>query len=156
MKLGLAKNLKLKLYGQAAYNFKGGARDAQEYANPTVAGYTTARGLDGTTDKLAFSTGFTLGTDYQIKKNGDFVFLAEYWQVGLGSVDPNLNDSDWNFSRLGFRGVKIAASYGFYSWLIGSVTYYGSTNLGSEKNLNIAAGNYNASQIIQFDLTTRF
>ena len=41
---------------------------------------------------------------------------AEYRQVGLGSVDPNLNDSDWNFSRLGFRGIKVAGSYGFYPW----------------------------------------
>ena len=71
-------------------------------------------------------------------------------------MDPNLNDSDWNFSRLGFRGIKIAGSYGFYSWLIGTVTYYGSNNLGSEKNLNIGVGNYNASHIIQFDLTTKF
>ncbi len=147
VKLGLGKNLKLKLYGQAAYNFKGGSRDTQEYNQPT---------LDSTTDKLAFSTGFTIGSDYQIKKNGDYVFLAEYRQVGLGSVDPNLNDSDWNFSRLGFRGIKVAGSYGFYSWLIGTVTYYGSNNLGSEKNLNIGVGNYNTSHIIQFDLTTKF
>lgn len=146
VKLGLGP-VKLKVYGQAAYNFQGGARDSQEYGLP---------GLDGITDKVAFATGFTIGSDYQIKKKGDYVFLAEYRQVGLGSVDPNLNDSDWNFSRLGFRGVKIAGSYGFYSWLIATVTYYGSNNLGDEKNLNIPVGNYNASHIIQFDLTTRF
>ncbi len=156
VKLGLGSKLKLKVYGQAAYNLYGGRRIAQEYANPTVTGFATAEGLDGTTDKLAFSTGFTLGSDYQIKKAGDYVFLAEYRQVGLGSVDPNLNDSDWNFSRLGFRGIKIAASYGIYSWLIGSVTYFGSNNLGSEKNLNIGVGDYNASHVFQFDLTTRF
>ena len=155
VKLGLGK-IKVKAYGQAAYNIDGGARIAQEYANATVTGGATARGLDGFQDKIAFSTGFTIGSDYQIKKSGDYVFLAEYRQVGLGSVDPNLNDSDWNFSRLGFRGIKIAASYGFYSWLIGSVTYFGSNNLGSEKNLNIGVGDYNASHIFQFDLTTRF
>ena len=84
------------------------------------------------------------------------MLLAEYRQVGLGSVDPNLNDSDWNFSRLGFRGIKAAASYGFYPWMIATVTFYGSENLGREKNLNIGVGNYNASQIFQFDLTTKF
>ena len=36
------------------------------------------------------------------------------------------------------------------------MTYYGANNLGSEKNLNIGVGNYNASHIIQFDLTTKF
>ena len=84
------------------------------------------------------------------------MLLAEYRQVGLGSVDPNLNDSDWNFSRLGFRGVKLAASYGFYPWLIATFTGYFSENLGTEKNLNIGVGDYNASQIYQFDLTVKF
>ncbi len=100
VKLGLGK-LKLKVYGQAAYNFQGGQRDSQEYGQPVL--------NDDTTDKLAFATGLTIGSDYKIKKKGDFVLLAEYRQVGLGSVDPNLNDSDWNFSRLGFRGIKAAA-----------------------------------------------
>ena len=139
--------VKLKVYGQAAYNVQGAARDSQEYGLP---------GLTSETDKIAFSTGFTIGSDYQIKKKGDYVLLAEYRQVGLGSVDPNLNDSDWNFSRLGFRGIKVAGSYGFYPWLIATVTYYGSNNLGDEKNLNIGVGDYNASHIIQFDLTTKF
>ena len=161
VKIDLGK-FKVKLYGQAAYNFVGGKRIAQEYATPVVpgtaslAGYQTARGLDGIQDKLAFSTGVTFGSDYQIKKKGDYVFLAEYRQVGLGSVDPNLNDSDWNFSRLGFRGIKGAVSYGFYPWLIGSFTYFGANNIGSEKNLNIPVGNYNASHVFQFDLTAKF
>ena len=146
VKIGLGA-FKVKVYGQAVYNFQGGARDSQEYGQ---------LGLDGTTDKVAFATGVTFGSDYQLKKKGDYVLLAEYRQVGLGSVDPNLNDSDFNFSRLGFRGIKAAGSYAFYPWLIGTVTYYGANNLGSEKNLNIAVGNYNASHIIQFDLTTKF
>ena len=161
VKFDLGK-FKVKVYGQAAYNFTGGKRILNEYASPYVpiasspAGYLTARGLDDTVDKLAFSTGFTFGSDYQIKKKGDYVFLAEYRQVGLGSVDPNLNDSDWNYSRLGFRGIKGAFSYGFFPWLIGSVTYFGSNNLGHEKNLNIGVGNYNASHLFEIDLTAKF
>ena len=153
---------KVKVYGQAAYNFVGGKRILNEYASPynpvasTPAGYLTARGLDGTQDKLAFASGFTFGSDFQIKKKGDYVFLAEYRQVGLGAVDPNLNDSDWNFSRLGFRGIKGAVSYGFEPWLIASFTYFGANNIGSEKNLNIGVGNYNTSHVFQFDLTAKF
>lgn len=154
VKVGLGA-LKVKAYAQGAYNFQGGARVAQEYATLATGGLT-AVGKDSTTDKVAFATGLTVGSDYQIKKKGDYVLLAEYRQVGLGSVDPNLNDSDWNFSRLGFRGIKVAGSYGFYPWLIGTVTYYGANNLGSEKDLNIAVGNYNASHIVQFDLTAKF
>lgn len=146
VKVGLGA-IKLKVYGQAVYNFQGGARAAEEYNQPTH---------DGTADKVAFAAGFTVGSDYTIKKKGDYLLLAEYRQVGLGSVDPNLNDSDFNSSRLGFRGVKVAGSYGFYPWLIASVTYFGSNNLGSDRNLNIGVGNTNASHIIQFDLTTKF
>ena len=49
VKVGLGP-VKLKVYGQLAYNFQGGARDSQEYGQPR---------LDSTTDKLAFSTGLT-------------------------------------------------------------------------------------------------
>ena len=139
--------IKLKVYGQAVYNFTGGSRDRHEYNQP---------GLDSTTDKIAFAAGVTIGSDYQIKKKGDYVLLAEYRQVGLGSVDPNLNDSDFNFSRLGFRGVKAAASYGFTPYIITSLTYFGSNNLGSEKNLNIGVGNYNYAHLFQFDVTFKF
>ncbi len=154
VKVGLGP-VKVKTYAQGAYNFQGGARVQQEYATLATGG-TTANGLNGITDKVAFAAGLTVGSDYQIKKKGDYVFLAEYRQVGLGSVDPNLNDSDWNFSRLGFRGFKVAGSYGFYPWLIGTVTYYNANNIGDERNLNIAVGNYNSSNIVQFDLTAKF
>lgn len=36
------------------------------------------------------------------------------------------------------------------------MTYYGSTNLGANKNVNIGAFNCNTIQIIHFDLTTKF
>ena len=138
MKLGLGP-VKLKVYGQLAYNFYGGGRDAQ--------GIRSAEPRRHDRQDRRSRRGLTLGSDYQIKKKGDYVFLAEYRQVGLGSVDPNLNDSDWNFSRLGFKGFKVAGSYGFYPWLIGTVTDYFSNNLGSEKNLNIGVGNYQRQPI---------
>ncbi len=144
-KIDLGK-LKLKVYGEGEYNFSGGRRVAEEY------GFNN----DNETNKFAFAGGVTLGSDYQIKKKGDYLFLAEYRQVGLGSVDPNLNDSDFNFSRLGFRGVKAAGSYAFYPWLIGTVTYYGANNLGTNKDLNLGFTNINASHIIQVDLTAKF
>ncbi len=71
-------------------------------------------------------------------------------------MDPNLNDSDWNFSRLGFRGIKGAVSYAFEPWLIAPFTHFGANNLGSEKNLNTTVGNHNTSHVFQFDLTTKF
>jgi hypothetical protein len=139
--------VKVKPYGEVAYNFKGGARDSQEYGLPFN---------HSLNDKFAFATGFTVGSNYTLQNKGDYLFLAEYRQVGLGSIDPNLNDSDFNLSRLGFRGIKIAGSYAFYPWLIGTVTFYGAENLGVDKNVNIGVGDFNGSKIIQVDLTTKF
>lgn len=138
--------VKVKLYGDAVYNFSGGSRNFQQYG---VA-------ADDTVDKLAFATGITAGSDFTIKKKGDYLVLAEYRQVGLGSVDPNLNDGDFNLSRLGFRGVKGAVSYGFYPWLIGSVTGFFNSNLGHERDVNIGVANANSSQTVQVDLTAKF
>lgn len=138
--------IKVKLYGDAVYNFRGGSRDFNQYGVNS----------DDTVDKLAFATGLTVGSDFTIKKKGDYFVLAEYRQVGLGSVDPNLNDSDFNLSRLGFRGVKVAASYGFYPWLIGTVTGFFATNLGHDDDINIGVANANSSQTIQVDLTAKF
>lgn len=138
--------VKVKVYGDAVYNFRGGSRDFQQYG---VA-------ADDTVDKLAFAAGVTIGSDYTIKKKGDYLVLAEYRQVGLGSIDPNLNDSDFNLSRLGFRGVKGAVSYGFYPWLIGSVTGFFNSNLGHERDVNIGVANANSSQTVQVDLTAKF
>ena len=85
------------------------------------------------------------------------MFLAEYRQVGLGSVDPNLNDGDFNISELNFRGVKLGLSYGIEPWLIFGVTYFGSSNLGgADRNVNLGVANLNTAQTIQVDLTTKF
>ena len=51
VKLGLGK-LKLKVYGQAAYNLQGGQRDSQEYGERLL--------HDDTVDKLGFATGLTI------------------------------------------------------------------------------------------------
>ncbi len=138
--------IKVKLYGDAVYNFRGGSRDFEQYGIAK----------DDTIDKLAFATGVTVGSDYTIKKKGDYLLLAEYRQVGLGSIDPNLNDSDFNLSRLDFRGVKVAASYGFQPWLIGTVTGFFNSNLGNEKDVNIGVANANSSQTIEVDVTAKF
>ena len=138
---------KVKVYGDAVYNFRGGSRNAEEYGLP---------GFDETQDKVAFATGLTVGSDYTLKKKGDYLVLAEYRQVGLGSIDPNLNDSDFNGSRLGFRGVKGAVSYAIYPWLFGTVTGFFGTNIGSERNLNLPFANFNSSRTIQVDLTAKF
>ncbi len=148
VKLGFGA-FKVKAYADAVYNFHGGARDREEY------GAAFGR-FDGIQDKVAFATGVTFGSDYTLKKKGDYLLLAEYRQVGLGSVDPNLNDSDFNGSRLGFRGFKGAVSYAIYPWLFGTVTGYYCNNIGREKDINLGIANFSSSQTIQVDLTAKF
>lgn len=139
---------KLKVYADAVYNFRGDARVREEYRQPGTADLT---------GRSAFALGLTVGTDYQIKKQGDLVLLAEYRQVGLGSVDPNLNDGDFNVSLLNFRGVKVALNYGIRPWLIFGVNYFSSSNLaGTDKSVNVGVANLNTAQTVQVDLTTKF
>ncbi len=139
---------KIKVYGDLGYNFHGDARVREEYNLPSAANFT---------NRVAFATGLTVGSDFEIKKKGDYVLLAEYRQVGLGSVDPNLNDGDFNISELNFRGVKVALSYGIQPWLIFGVNYFVSSNLGgADKNVDIGVANLNTAQTVQVDLTTKF
>jgi len=72
-------------------------------------------------DNVAWLAGLQVG---QNKKKGDWSIKADYRQVGLGAIDPNLNDSDWGDSFLNQQGVKIGSSYNFTDFLIGSLTYY--------------------------------
>ena len=72
-------------------------------------------------DNIAWLAGLQVG---QNKKKGDWSLKADYRQVGLGSIDPNLNDSDWGDSFLNQQGVKVCASYNFTDFLTGTVTYF--------------------------------
>jgi hypothetical protein len=72
-------------------------------------------------DGIAWLAGVQVGKN---KKKGDWSLRADYRQVGLGSVDPNLNDSDWADSFLNQQGVKFQSTYNFTDFLTGSITVY--------------------------------
>ena len=72
-------------------------------------------------DYIAWLAGVKVG---QNKKKGDWSLQADYRQVGLGSIDPNLNDSDWGDSYLNQEGVKVMSTYNFTDFLLGSITVY--------------------------------
>ena len=44
--------------------------------------------------------------------------------MGLGSIDPNLNDSDWGDSFLNQQGIKVQSIYNFTDFLTGSIAVY--------------------------------
>ena len=72
-------------------------------------------------DNVAWLAGLQVGVN---KKKGDWSIKADYRQVGLGAVDPNLNDSDWGSSFLNQQGVKVSSTYNFTDFLTGTLSYY--------------------------------
>ena len=145
--------VKGKFYWDFAYNFEGGQRDNE------------ILGLQENSfqDKQSWIGGVQIG---EPKRKGDWYVSAEYHQVGVGSGDPNLNDTNFGLSRLNTQGIRLAAGYKIQEWLLFEVWYYGAWNL--EKNLHDLNGNRlttssirtfydeNASQNLIVQLTASF
>jgi hypothetical protein len=115
-----------KAYWDFADNLDGKNRIQHVYlGNGIVSGTpnATQRGNTGLGDNVAWLAGLQVG---QNKKKGDWSIKGDFRQVGLGSIDPNLNDSDWGDSFLNQEGVKIQSTYNFTDFLTGSLTYYNS------------------------------
>jgi hypothetical protein len=111
----------LKFFGTMGYNFAGGARAYKIYGLAE----------DKFIDKSTATVGVLLG---ELKKKGDWYITTDYGYVGIGSIDPNLNDPNFGMSRLNQQGFRAALGYNFYAWLKGEVVYYNNWNL--EKNLH--------------------
>ncbi len=124
----------VKFFGDLAYNFTGGARAVDTYNIRE----------DDFQDKISWVAGVLIG---ELKKKGDFYLSANYAQVGIGSIDPNLNDPNFAQSRLNSQGFRLAAGYNFTAWLKGEIIYYNNWNLRSNlhrandgSRLNVAKG----------------
>ena len=107
-------------------------------------------------DALAYLVGFQFGEN---KKKGDWSLLANYRQVGLSAVDPQINDSDWALSQTNMAGFKVGFFYN-----IGDATTLGSSfdtadnlrpDLGG--NTSYGPGSVNNSvKVLQVDLSVKF
>ena len=149
-----AGGLKTKIFWDFSYNIDGDGRvqDIYRLANNVGAPQHT------TEDDFAYLIGVQVGEN---KKGGDWSFLANWRQVGLGAVDPNLNDSDWALSELNTRGFEASVSYNFTDFAVGTVTYSYAWNLrdsltGGEVTGGNAIGDSNDAQILQVDLSVKF
>ena len=76
-------------------------------------------------DNIAWAAGLQIGKN---KKKGDFSVLGEFRQIGLGSVDQNINGTDFANSYTNQEGVKAAAAYNFTDFLTATVTFYDTWN----------------------------
>jgi hypothetical protein len=109
-------------------------------------------------DDFAYIAGFQFGEN---KKRGDWSFVADWRQVGIASVDPNLTDSDFAAGELNTRGLHVGLNYNFTDFAIGSITYYHAWNLrnnliGGEATGDNAIGDSNTVRLLQVDLTVKF
>jgi hypothetical protein len=134
----------VKLYWDSAYNFTAGTRVSKVY------------GLNTATwdkDPLAWlvGMGYSFGSG---KVAGDYSVKLDYRQVGLGSVDVNLNDSDFAFGRLNQDGFKLAGSYNVTDFASANVSYFYTTAM--QDKLTYALANLDHSQILQLDLVVKF
>ncbi|MCE0524222.1 MAG: putative porin [Methylacidiphilales bacterium] len=122
-----AFNQPFKFYWDFAANLNGKARVQDVYLvvtpglTPNAATFHTQNQNRDLADNIAWLAGLQVG---QNKKKGDWSIKADYRVVGLGSVDPNLNDSDWADSFLNQQGVKVQSTYNFTDFLTGTITVY--------------------------------
>jgi hypothetical protein len=133
----------LKLYWDAAYNLESNTRLRAYGLSPTA----------WDNDPLAwlFGVGYSFGTG---KVQGDYSLRIDYREIGLGSVDPNLNDSDFAFGRLNQKGWKAGLSYNLTDFANVNVAYF-YTDAIQDKLINPVA-NLDHSQTLQLDLVLKF
>lgn len=151
-------SLKAKVYWDFAYNIDGAGRYNDIYqlrtGNPTTDAY---RGYQ-TRDGIAWLMGAQVG---ETKKKGDWLANLSYREIGIASIDPNLNDSDFALSDLNVRGFKLSLAYqvadnvvlaatGFIAWNLDQ-------NLSGGRATNAPAiARDNSVNTVQVDVNIKF
>lgn len=125
--------LKAKVYWDLSYNIEGRKRvediyDIVSLDSPENDPDDLRKGHSNV-DDLAFLLGVKLGEN---KRAGDWSVMLDYRQVGLGAVDPNLNDSDVFGSALNVRGFRVKGDYNFTDNLSAGFMYSYGWNLRQE------------------------
>ncbi len=133
----------LSLYWDGTYNFDADTRAHEVY------GLSDAYS-DGATSWL-LGIGYAKGSG---KEQGDWSVKLDYRRIGIGSLDPNLSDSDFGFGNLNQRGFKLSTSYNIASFASLGVTYFYTHDI--QGGLKHAVAGLDKSNILQVDLVTKF
>jgi hypothetical protein len=134
----------LKVYWDSSYNLEAERRVRKVY--------NIGSAYDD--DPLAWLVG--VGYAYGAGKvQGDYSLRLDYREIGIGAVDPNLNDSDFAFGNLNQRGFKLAGSYNVTDFANLNLTYFYTWDIqGTLNNATIARLDH--SQTLQVDLVVKF
>jgi Putative porin len=137
----------LSLYWDFAYNFTGDDRFTRDLG-PLFSDYFYV-GRSSTpsfrhpafpsfSDNASWLVGLKFGDN---KKAGDFSVSADYRQVGISSIDPNLNSSNFALSNLNVQGWEFNLAYNFTDFLTAVFTLYYSHALHPNLYGGYATGN---------------
>jgi hypothetical protein len=135
----------LKAYWDVAYNTTAEDRVREAYAQPASV----------EEDPLAWLVGLSYGYGAG-KTAGDWKISADYRQIGLGSIDPNINDSDFAFSRLNQEGFKISAAYNLTDFASLNATYMSTQEMEALPGAGPGIANLDSSDLFQLDLNVKF
>jgi Putative porin len=111
-------------------------------------------------DYFAWLVGIKIG---QNKHAGDISLLVDYRQLGIASVDPNINTDDFNESFLNTVGWRASIAINLTDFAVFQVTGWFANNL--DRNLYggfatspslFPIANANSSQVIAVDLAFKF
>ena len=132
-----------------AYNTEARSRFTQVLSIPEA----QRRGKDARSWMAGVSFGQNL-------RAGDWSLFANYRQVGIASIDPNLNDSDFALSYLNVEGVKIGVAYNITNSAIGQLTWFNACSMGGlrggQATTNFKLANASSVQVVQVDFNVKF
>jgi Putative porin len=137
----------LSLYWDFAYNLEGDDRFNKDYgplfSHYFFVGRSSTPSFSGRvqpsfSDNVAWLVGLKFGEN---KKAGDFSISADYRQVGISSIDPNINSSNFALSNLNTEGWEFNAAYNITDFLTASVSFYYSDALTKNLYGGFATGN---------------
>jgi hypothetical protein len=161
----------VSLYWDTSYNVWGSERFNEVYG-PMFDNVTYTKSSTGAvtpkfsglvhasfSDYFAWLAGIKVGLN---KKAGDLSFLVDYRQVGLASVDPNINSDDFNLSYLNAAGWRASIAYNLTDFAVLQLTGWFTNNLSRNLYGGFATqGSYaqaitNSTQVFYVDLAFRF
>ena len=133
-----------KAYWDSSYNTTGGTRAYRVYnLNPALFSKGASAWLAG--------IGYSYGTG---KVQGDYSAKLDYREVGVTAVDPNTNDSDWGFSKVNEKGLKLAFAYNVNDFTNFNVTYFDTKII--QPKMTFSLGNLDRSHELLIDLVVKF
>ena len=111
-------------------------------------------------DYFAWLVGVRIGAN---KKAGDISLLVDHREIGMASVDPNINSDDFNLSFVNANGWRVSLAINLTDFAVFQVTGWFTNNLSRNLYGGYATtpslfpiANANSSQVLYVDFAVKF